>query len=32
MFAHGRGPDYEISAGMPLAWLLQTAPVDHNIG
>jgi Uma2 family endonuclease len=23
---------YEVAAKMPLAWLLQTAPADHNIG
>jgi Uma2 family endonuclease len=31
---HVLGADkiYEVAAKMPLAWLLQTAPTDHNIG
>lgn len=31
---HVLGADnvYEVAAKMPLAWLLQTAPADHNIG
>jgi Uma2 family endonuclease len=23
---------YEVAAKMPLAWLLQTKPADHNLG
>ncbi|BFU46853.1 Uma2 family endonuclease [Krasilnikovia sp. MM14-A1004] len=31
---HSLGTDgaYEVSAKMPLAWLLQTAPADHQLG
>jgi Uma2 family endonuclease len=31
---HALGADgtYEVAAKMPLAWLLQTAPADHNLG
>jgi Uma2 family endonuclease len=28
----GADKTYEVAAKMPLAWLLQTAPADHNIG
>jgi len=28
----GADKTYEVAAKMPLAWLLQTAPSDHNIG
>jgi Uma2 family endonuclease len=28
----GADKTYEVAAKMPLTWLLQTAPADHNIG